>query len=70
MNIPVTLPAPTTAPFIHALDEKGKRELFAAMIMQGMCANQFWDDTPWDDIADHAVNAADDLISKLSTKKP
>jgi hypothetical protein len=43
-----------------------KREAIATSIMTGMVSNSYWDEFPWDNIADSAVRAADSLISTLS----
>lgn len=42
-----------------------KRELFAAMAMQGLYANPTWADTPHQICIESAVSAADALIAAL-----
>ena len=44
-----------------------KRELFAAMAMQGCCSNyNIWSNTSAREIAGHAVEQADALIAELN----
>jgi len=52
----------------YAVDSQAgltKRELFAAMAMQGMMANPDWTDNHQDSIAAYAILLADALIPKL-----
>lgn len=42
-----------------------RRELFAAMMMQGLMMNSSWDENTLGDCANQAVLAADELIAKI-----
>ncbi len=43
-----------------------KRELFAAMAMQGFCANEAYIDTGFVELAAYSVSQADALIRRLN----
>jgi len=47
-----------------------KREYFAAMAMQGMMANPYWDSYKYEDVANVAVLQADKLIKGLNKELP
>lgn len=53
---------------VHSVPGSGltKRELFAAMAMQGMLANPEGGDRHQDLIADYAASFADSLLARLS----
>lgn len=56
---------PTENGFTQGLS---KREYFAAMAMQAMISNPYYDDFHWDKIANSAVLQADALIEGLNNK--
>ncbi len=45
-----------------------KREIFAALAMQGLCANSAFEGLNDGDIANIAVNQADELIKRLNKR--
>ena len=45
-----------------------KREQFAMAAMQGFCANDEWNDTSCDTVAEMSVEQADALLTKLNEK--
>lgn len=47
-----------------------KRELFAAMAMQGLCANPYWTKSTHANIAQGAALYADALLSELEKTTP
>lgn len=42
-----------------------KREYFAAMAMQGLCANPLYKETNYETIARESVSSADELLKQL-----
>lgn len=53
----------------HAHYGLTKRELFAAMAMQGLCANQHAWEVPIEKVAEFSVQQADALLAELATDR-